>query len=205
LYREYRDLLEEKIYYLDKKWFATTEWKNTRTFQMPDCVEGIKIIFEMTEGQRVFGINDPDMKMDRLMAADLYLTPLSTDQITYRTIQWSFWDLAKGYNLKDIQHKFNINTKRLLIEGRTPSQSLFLIATTKIEEEKAFDDTLVIRWMTAKALLSLSRILGTFNYSLIGGVTISFDQWKSYAEAELTELKAKIASDNPPDWFLFFA
>lgn len=204
LYREYRDLLEDRYYVLDKSYYLTTEWKNTRTFQLPDCVEGIKTLFEMTEGSRVFGINDPDMKLDRLMAADLYLTPLSTDQITYRTIQWSFWDLARAYNLRDIQHKFNINTKRLLIEGRDPTNSLYLVTLNKIDEEKAFDDTIVIKWLTNKCLLSLSRILGTFNYTLIGGVTISFDQWKTIAQEELTKLETKIAGDNAVDWFVFF-
>lgn len=204
LYREYRDLLEARYYVLSSTYYNTDEWKNTRTFQLPDCVEGIDALFEMTEGSRVFGINDPDMKFDRLMAADLYLTPLSTDQITYRTVQWSFWDLARAYNLRDIQFKFNINTKRLTIKGRDPVNSLFLFTLNKIEEETAFDDPIVIKWITMKCLLSLSRILGTFNYTLIGDVTISFDSWKSIATEELTKLEEKIKSDNACDWFTFF-
>ena len=77
---------------------------------------GIKVVYELTSGQRVFGIHDPDLQFDRLMAADLYLTPLSSDQITYRTIQWSFWDLAKQFNLKDVQFK---NVPSILVTFET--------------------------------------------------------------------------------------
>ena len=87
LYREYRTLWQDQIYLLNKRFYQTPEWRATRTFQLPECVVGIKQVTENTSGSRVFGINDPDLNFDRLMASDLYLTPLSSDQITYRTIQ----------------------------------------------------------------------------------------------------------------------
>lgn len=204
LYREYRELLEDRIYVINKKYYATEEWKNTRTFQMNKCTEGIKKVTEMTNGNRVFGINDPDLSFDRLMASDLYLTPLSSDQITYRTIQWSFWDLARSYNLVDINHDFNPNTHRLRITGRTPTDSLFVLAMDHIPEEDAYEDTVVFEWMIAKAKISLGRILGAFNYNLVGGVTINFDLWKSEGQEKITELTEKIKSDDVPDWFLSF-
>lgn len=204
LYREYRVLLQDRIYILNKKYYQTPEWKNTRTFQMNDCTEGVKSVVEMTYGSRVFGINDPDLNFDRLMAADLYLTPLSSDQITYRTIQWSFWDLARGFNLRDINHDFNPATHRLAITGRTPVESLFILALDHIPEEDAYNDTIVIEWMIAKSKLSLARLLGAFNYNLLGNITINFEQWRSEANEELERLREKIKGDNTADWFLFF-
>ena len=204
LYREYRDSTENKWYVLDKAFYSTDEWTNTRTFQMPECVLGIKYIYEMTGGSRVFGIHDPDMNFDRLMAADLYLTPLSSDQITYRTIQWSFWDMARQFNLRDIQHNFNLNTKRLIIMGRDPVESLFVSTLNAIPNENFYEDPLVIKWMIAKGKISLARILGTFNYNLLGNITINFEQWRTEGLAELEELKAKIIGDNPPDYFMMF-
>ena len=205
LYREYRTLLQDKIYIINKSYYCTPEWKATRTFQLNPCTEGIKQVKELTGGSRVFGINDPDLNFDRLMASDLYLTPLSSDQITYRTIQWSFWDLARAFNLVDINHDFNPNTHRLIITGRTPIQSLFVLAMDHIPEEDAYEDTIVIEWITAKAKQSLARILGSFNYQLLGGVTINYDQWRNEANEELGILREKIKGDNPADWVLLIS
>jgi hypothetical protein len=182
----------------------TPEWRNTRTFQMPECVVGIKTVWEMTQGNRVFGINDPDLNFDRLMASDLYLTPLSSDQITYRTIQWSFWDLARAFNLRDINHDFNLNTKRLVITGRTPVESLFVLSMIQIPDENAYDDPLVLKWMIAQGKRSLARILGAFNYTLLGNITINFEQYRTEGNEELAELKEKIKGDDVPDWFIMF-
>jgi hypothetical protein len=204
LYREYRELLHDRIYVINEKYYQTKEWKDSRTFQMNDCTEGIKQVREMTSGSRVFGINDPDLNFDRLMASDLYLTPLSSDQITYRTIQWSFWDLARAFNLVDINHDFNPNTHRLAITGRTPIHSLFVLALDHIPEEDAYEDTVVLDWMIAKCKLSMARILGTFNYQLMGNVQINYEQWRTEGNEELERLRVKIAGDNPPDWFIMF-
>lgn len=204
LYREYRELVQDRIYILNKDYFLSDEFKNTRTFQMNNCTEGIKKVTEMTGGSRVFGINDPDLSFDRLMASDLYLTPLSSDQITYRTIQWSFWDLARSFNLIDINHDFNPITHRLIITGRTPEQSLFILAMDHIPEEDAYEDTIVIEWMIAKSKMALARILGAFNYQLLGNITINFEQWRSEGQEELDRLRTKIVEDTVPDWFLLF-
>jgi hypothetical protein len=204
LFREYRALLQDKIYIINKRYYQTPEWRNSRTFKMNDCTEGIKRVMEMTGGSRVFGINDPDLSFDRLMASDLYLTPLSSDQITYRTIQWSFWDLARAFNLRDINHNFNPNTRTLAITGRTPIESLFVLGMDHIPLEDAYEDTIVIEWMIAKSKLSLARILGAFNYNLLGNITINFEQWRQEGADKITELKEKIAGDDTVDWFMFF-
>ena len=204
LYREYRELLQDRIYVLNRKYYDTPEWKATRTFQLPDCVQGVKQVIEMTSGSRVFGINDPDLNFDRLMASDLYLTPLSSDQITYRTIQWSFWDLARGFNLRDINHDFNPNTHRLIITGRDPDQSLFVLAMEQIPLENAYEDPIVMKWMIARSKMSLARIMGAFNYQLAGNVTINYEQWRTEGKEEWDELKEKIKGDDAVDWFIMF-
>jgi len=205
MYREYRDAVQDSWYILDKRYYGSPEWKATRTYQLPDCVMALKYVFEMTSGQRVFGIHDPDMSFDRLMAADLYLTPLSSDQITYRTIQWSFWDLAKQFNLKDIQHHFSINTKRLIITGRDPVESLFVATLNKIPEEDLYNDPLFLKWVIARGKIQLARIIGTFNYSLLGGIQINYADIRSEGQEELTALKEKIKTDSPADYFMMFS
>lgn len=204
LYREYRELVSDRIYIINKAVFQSADFLNSRIIQMNKCTEGIKKVVENTAGNRVFGINDPDLKFDRLMASDLYLTPLSSDQITYRTIQWSFWDLARGFNLRDINHDFNPNTHRLTITGRTPEQSLLVLAMDHIPEEDAYEDPIVMQWMIAHGKRSLARILGTFNYQLAGNVTINYDAFRTEANEELQRLEEKIKGDQTPDWFIMF-
>jgi len=204
LFREYRELIYDRIYLVPKDTFLGPEFRASRTIQLQSCTEGVKQVVENTAGNRVFGINDPDMKFDRLMASDLYLTPLSSDQITYRTIQWSFWDLARAFNLRDINHDFNPNTHRLAITGRTPENSLLIVALDHIPIEDAYEDPIVIQWMIAHGKKSLARILGTFNYTLAGNVTINFDAYRTEGNEELAELKEKIKGDQAPDWFLMF-
>lgn len=205
MYREYRDAVQDSWYILDKKYYGTPEWKHTRTYQLPPCVMAMRYVYEMTGGQRVFGIHDPDMNFDRLMAADLYLTPLSSDQITYRTIQWSFWDLAKSFNLRDINHHFNINTKRLIITGRDPVESLFVATLNQIPVEDLYSDPVFIKWVIARGKMQLARILGTFNYTLLGGIQINYADIKAEGAEELTALKEKIKTDSPPDWFMMMS
>jgi len=205
LYREYRDSYEAGWYILNEKWFHTPEWKATKTFQLPDCVISITLVQEIKGGMANIGINDPDMSFDRLMAADLFLQPISTDQLMYRTIQMAGYDQSKQFILRDINHKFNINTHRLQITGRTPQHSLYITTLNKIPETEFYEDTLVISWMIAKSKLALTKMLGAFTYNLIGGVTINAAQWKDEATADLTELKEKIKSDDAPDWFIMFA
>ena len=74
----------------------------------------------------------------------------------------------------------------------------------RIPTEDFYEDPLVIKWMIAKAKMSLARILGTFNYNLLGNVTINYDMWRSEGAEELAELKEKISTDNTPDWFMLF-
>lgn len=200
-YREYRDAIMDQIYVLDWHYFRTVEFNQSRSIVLPDCVVGVQVVWEITDGQKIWGINDPDLSFDRVVAADMYLAPWSSDTITYRTMQWSFWDLTKSFNLIDVQHDFNINTHRLFILGRTPCRSLFVVTKNKIELEKLFEDPIFQKWVMAKAKIQLSKIIGLFNYNLIGGVTINYSLYSEEGKSEITELKQYITDNNPPDWF----
>lgn len=204
VFREWRDSFEEKWTVLPPQTFKTQEFKASRTIQLPDCVLAIKEFREIKDGGRLFGISDPEFSMDRVMAADLWLSPFSSDTITYRTIQWSFWDLTKSFQLNEIQYKFNVNTHRLNVLGRTPDSGVLIRCLCKIEDSRLFEDPIFRRWVIAKCKISMARILGTFTLNLIGGITVNADMWKSEGQEELTELKEKMKSDNACDWFISF-
>lgn len=201
--REYRDATESAIYVINKQYFLTPEFKQTRSIIMPECVIGIQKLQEINGGQRLFGIQDPDMKFDRMMAADMYLTPFSTDQIMYRTLQWNFWDLSRSFLLTDIQHNYNFNNKKLIITGRDPRNSLFALTTNVISDNALFEDPIVMRWIIAKAKISLSKILGLFDYTLLGNVKINFDKYAIEGKEEFAAVMEEVKGMDSADWFYF--
>lgn len=206
LYREYRDAVQEANYVIPVEYFNTKEFKNTRSIQLPECVLAVTRFMEMKGNSGMGGIGggfyDPDMKFDRLMASDMFLSPISSDTITARTIQWSFWDLSKSFILTDISHDFNINTKRVFVSGRNPKRHVYVSAKTSIPEHELYEDPIVLRWFVAKAKISLARILSLLNYPLIGGVTVNTNMLSEEGKSDLEELKKYIQSNNPPDWLI---
>lgn len=207
LYREYRDAMQSIGYVIPVQYFRTQEFKNTRTIQLPQCVLSIERFMEMKgSGVGVGGMGggfyDPDMRFDRLMASDLYLSPISSDMITARTIQWSFWDLAKSFILTDISHDFNMNTKRVVVKGRTPNTNVYVGAQVMIPEHELYEDPIAIRWYVAKAKISLAKILSLISAPLIGGATVNVNLYIEEGKAEIEELKTYIKENNPADWFL---
>lgn len=204
-YREYRESVETKMCILKLGLFYTPEFKETRTIQFPDCIVGINRFMEMKGGQRVLGINDPDFNFDRIMSADLYLSPWSSDTITYRTIQWSFWDLTRSFILTDIQHKFNPNTHRLQVIGREPVNPVFVEGISKIPIEDLYEDHIFQRWCIAKTKMQLGKLLGTFQFNLIGGITVNYNLYSDEGKSELEELKQMIKDKDSPDWFISFS
>ncbi|MGL5692129.1 MAG: hypothetical protein ACRDD8_15115 [Bacteroidales bacterium] len=209
LYREYRDATQETGYIIPVEIFNTPEFRRNRYIQLPECVESVIRFMEIKGGSVGVGglgggFYDPDMRFDKLMASDLYLSPVSSDMITARTIQWSFWDLSKSFILQDISHDFNINTKRIYVSGRTPIKPVYVGAKVQVPAHELYNDTFVIRWFVAKAKLSLGRILSMVNFNLIGGFTINPNIIIEEGKAELEELKTYIKENNPADWMLMF-
>ncbi len=203
LYQEWNQSFEETWCVINQHMFQTPEFKAARSIQLPSCVLGIKEFREINDGGRLFGIADPLLSIDRITAADMYLSPWSSsDTVMYRTIQFSYWDLLRGYTLTNISYSFNPNTHKIVVTGRTPVRPVLIRAFTKIPEENMYDDPLVQRWIIAKCKISMARILGTFTVNLIGGVTVNADMWKTEGNEEIAELKDKIKSDNVPSWFL---
>ena len=88
IYKEYRESLTETNYIVELPYFNSKEFRTNRIIQLPDCVEGIVKFCEINNGSRMWGLNDPDMRFDKAMASDMYLSPFSGDQIAYRIVQW---------------------------------------------------------------------------------------------------------------------
>ena len=202
-YRDWRDAVELKMAVMNPAVFRTKEFKESRTIQLPECVWGIHDLREIKDGTRLFGLNSPDITMDRIMASDLFLSPFSSEHITARTISYSWFDLARSFTLLDIGHRFNINTHRIFIYGHEPIAPVLIRAYVGIEESALYDDYYFERWVICKTKAQLHRVLKTFEYTTIGGVNIT-SMYGEQADKEMQEIKEYIKGQDQPDWFLMF-
>lgn len=203
VYRDWRDTVELKMAVMNPAVFRTKEFKKSRTIHLPECVWGIHDLREIKDGSRLFGLLDPDLSMDRIMASDLWLSPFSSDTIATRTVSYSWFDLARSFTLYDISSRYNINTHRLYIYGHDPIAPVLIRAYVAIDDGDLYSDYYFQRWIIAKCKCQLHRVLKTFEYTTIGGVNIT-SMYGDQGEKEIQEIKEYIKSQDQPDWFLMF-
>lgn len=202
-YDNYQYAVEEKLIVVPSVLFTTTEFKATRAIKLPNEVISIYDFREMT-GAGIIGPNQGDFSQNRMMAADIYLNPFGSDNLMYRTIMFSMYDLARTYMLETIAFAYNKNSKKLVVKGRTPPRNAAIHAYVKLADEDLFDDELFRRYVKAKAKMNLGRMLGTFNFTLIGGITINFAEIKAEGQEEMAEVKEQIAGEDTADFFAFY-
>ena len=202
--RDWRDAVELKYAVMSPYAFRTEEFRKSRTIQLPDCVMGIDEFREMKDGSRLFGINDPDLSIQRVMGSDLWLSPFSSDVITTRTISYSWFDLARSFTLIDIQFRFNINTHRINVIGHDPIAPVVIRAYIAIDDADLFEDYYFQRWCIAKCKCQMHRILKTFEYNVIGGVNIT-SMYGEQGTQELNDIKEYQKGQDPPDYFISFS
>ena len=202
-YRNYKEAVESNYYVIPKEEFKKPEFKKDRTILLPDCVVSVYECKEISGGGRLFSI-DGDFSDNKLMAAELYLSPFQSDDLVLRTAQYAYWDLAQAFFLEVLAYDFNRNTHKLKIKGRNPAKNVFLQTYVEIPEDDLFEDWFFIRYVTATVKVALGRILGFFTYNLPGGVSINSGDIKSEGESELEKILQQIDDENSPDWFMLF-
>ena len=203
VFRNWRDTVEPRYGIIPVSQFRTPEFRQSRTIQFPDCVWGIEEFREIKDGSRLFGINDPDLSMERVMGSDLWLSPFSSDVITTRTISYSWFDLARSFTLKDIQFNFNINTKRVQVIGHDPIAPVLCRVFVQIEDAALYDDYMFLKLCIGKTMIQIHRVLKTFEVTLVGGVSIG-QYFMELGKEYLNEVNEYIKGQQNPDWFLMF-
>lgn len=200
-YENYRESVEMQYFIISADQFKLPEFKATRTIQMPKCVVSVFEVKEIT-GAGLIGTIDRDFADNKLIAAEIYLSPFNGDGLVFRTAQYQFFDLTRAFFLEWIRYNFNRRTLKLKILGRDPTRDVFIQTYIKIPEENLYDDYYFYRYVTAKSKISLGRMLNMFNFQLMGGVTPNSADIKAEGEAEILKIEQEIKDQDPPDFFM---
>lgn len=200
-YRDWRDACELKVAVMNPNVFRTPDFKASRTIQLPECVWGIDEFREIKDGSRLFGINDPDLRLERVMGSDLWLSPFSSDVITSRTVSYMWFDLARSFTLFKIQFRFNPNTHRINVVGHDPVAPVYIRAYVGIDEADLYEDYYFQRWCIATCKMQLHRVLKTFEYTNVGGVQIT-TLYGDQGKEERDQIKEYQKGNDPADYFI---
>jgi hypothetical protein len=215
-YDNYQYAVEERVFVLANQLFQHPEFKKTRQIKLPESIIGVYEVRELG-GYGISGNPDRDFGDSKLLGSELLLSPFVGDNLVYRTVMYSYFDLAKAYLLNTYAFKYNKNTKFLTILGRDPNRSgkgqlaqgfgvggidVSVRCHVAILDEYLYDDELFVRYCIAKCKIALANMLSVFNYNLPGGVQINTSDIKATGEAELQEVMDMINGENSPSYFL---
>ena len=215
-YDNYQYAVEERVFVLANNLFQHQEFKRTRQIRLPESIIGVYEVRELG-GYGVSGNPDRDFGDSKLLGSELLLSPFVGDNLVYRTVMYSYFDLAKAYLLNTYAFKYNKNTKFLTILGRDPNRSgksqlaqgfggggvdVSVRCHVAILDEYLYDDELFVRYCIAKCKIALSQMLSVFTYNLPGGVQINASEIGTQGATEQQEVMDMINGENTPSYFL---
>lgn len=221
-YDNYQYAVEDRVFVLANQIFQHQEFRRTRQIRLP---ESIITVYDVREvgGYGISGNPDRDFSDSKLLGSELLLSPFVGDNLVYRTVMYSYFDLAKAYLLNSFAFKWNKNSKKLTVLGRDPGRSgkgnssqnaqlaqgfgvggtdVAIRCFVALNDDDLFDDELFVRYCIAKCKIALSNMLSVFTYNLPGGVQINTADIRSTGEAELQEVMDMINGENTPSYFL---
>ena len=164
-YDNWRHAIEPRYLLLPLTIFSNPLFKKERAIQMPDCIQFVHQVKE-AKGGSMFGTMDTDFSDNKFIGSEIFLTPFIGESLMYRTVLFSFLDIAKNFTIDTLAYDYNKNTRKLTVLGRTPSAPVVAQVAKKIAQEDLYKDEIFQRYVRAKAKIRLGDLLTAFDYTL---------------------------------------
>ena len=175
--------------------------KDRGVIVMPENVFSVIRVYQLDKfsgeagwgGMKIDGGNR-DFTARRLFSSAMYNSQLaiSADNMIYWTCTLNYFDTARQMLQEMHGFSFNRLTHKLRFTGELPTRPCVFHTLTAIEDCAIFNDDLFFRMCVGLCMKNLSRVLGTFQYSLPGNVSINYDMIQSYGESEIQDVKDEI-------------
>ena len=119
----------------------------------------------------------------------------------YYVVNSLFMDNARQVLLPQISYTFNRLTKKFRFQGELPKNAVIFEIFSTISDCALFEDEAFQRYVIGMAKIQLSRILGTFSFTLPGNITINYDMISSEGREEVDRVVEEIKGDEGVDYF----
>jgi hypothetical protein len=208
-YDNYQYAVERRVIVLGRAVFSHPEFRATRQIKLPDNIVTVYDVRE-TNGIGISGNPDRDFGDSKLLGSELLLSPFVGDNLVYRTVMYSYFDLARAYLLETFAFNWNKNNKKLTILGRDPNRvnasnpngtypggvDVAIQCFVKITENALYDDELFVRYCIGKSKEALGNMLSVFDYNLPGGVRVNAQNIISQGKEEVQEVMTQIDGES---------
>lgn len=184
--------------------FYSKEFRDCRYVQFPDCYVSVDIVQE-SENTFFTGSPDKDFSANKFLLAEAYLAPFESDALLYRTVQFSYYDLAKQFVLQDLQFDYSPAEFRLYILGREPRKDVIVRAYRKIDEIHLYNLEKFQRYVIARAKIQAGRTASYLEYPLIGGVTYNASMLLDEGKEEFEQVRNEIREEETSGSFFMWA
>jgi hypothetical protein len=192
-------------YFIDKAAFSTAEYTNFKYIELPCEIQSISWIYKISNQNLLqLGINVPNLSVNLGVTNQPYLSSYVTtigELGVYKTQIDSMADMLNQMNLYTTKFHFNQLTHRLNILTNV-EHHLILEAYINIPLESLMVDHYFLKYVTAWAKQQQGRMLGTFNFTLPGGVVYNSADMISNGKEEMKEVEEEIKNMSTSSWFL---
>lgn len=212
MYKNYEEAAEERYYVVPRSIFESEAFKCDRTLILPKCILSVHGIHEVkgtggnscSNGAENFD-GTPDTSINKFFLRDIFFSSTglanSSESLMYYVVSSYWMDLVSHLTDSPISYNYNPNSNKLVILGRTPNSPLVISLYKELQLEYLMNDEIFFRWVVAQSKKQLSRMLGTFNFNLPGGITINFDIIREEGTEEIQNLIEEIRNEWGSDFF----
>jgi hypothetical protein len=191
-------------YFVNKDLFSTEQYTAYKYVELPCEIQSVSWIYQIQNAQLLqLGLNVPNLSVNLGVTNQPYLSSYVTtigELGVYKTIIDTMSDMLNQMNLYTTKFHFNQLTHRLNILTHV-NYHLILEAYVNIPPENLFTDSYFTKYVTGWAKMQQGRLLGTFDFSLPGGIKYNSADMVSGGKEEMKEVEDEIKAMSNSSFF----